>query len=138
MNNENLTWQQGVPTNPLQRIRETFSRTSQDNAQDKWTAFLYAIIVGWNNASFEELKVKHNWTDEDIQMMKEWHESYNNLWNLFVEMQSVKGDFNAIKEKAEKWDALSNEIAACYESESEEQPDLLAIGEIAAQAFDWL
>lgn len=51
------------------------------------------------------------------------------------------------KIKADKWDALSNEIAKCYCNEDgeydEDNPeiedaDLGTIGEIAASAFGWL
>ncbi|MGN6435965.1 MAG: hypothetical protein ACTHMM_05500 [Agriterribacter sp.] len=53
------------------------------------------------------------------------------------------------KTKAEKWDALRNEIAACYVKPDESNPDefvenddpnvdLGTIGEIAASAFGWL
>lgn len=51
------------------------------------------------------------------------------------------------KEKAAKWDDLSDQIAACYGKEDEDgdweenddpNTDLCTIGEIAATAFGWL
>ena len=54
---------------------------------------------------------------------------------------------NQWKAKAEKWDTLSERIAACYVKENEkgelvenndDNIDLLTIGEIAASAFGWI
>jgi hypothetical protein len=74
-----------VTTNPLQKMREVFAFTSKDCSEDKLIAFLYAIVMGWDDDCYEELKSKHNWSDEYINVQKEWHKNYNKAWNLFIE-----------------------------------------------------
>lgn len=90
MNDNELKWQTRnemptTPTNPLQRMRETFALTSRDCSEDKMIAFLYGIVMGWDDAAYDELKLKHNWSDEDVRLQKDWHKNYNKAWNLFME-----------------------------------------------------
>ena len=73
------------PTNPLQRIAETFAFASDDLGADKRMAFLYAIVLGWDDASYRELQPKHNWSDEDVVMMKNWHKEYCRAWVKYME-----------------------------------------------------
>lgn len=52
-------------------------------------------------------------------------------------------EMNEMMDKANKWDALDKEIAACYIDENgdeieDESIDLGTIGEIAAIVFGWL
>jgi len=68
------------PTNPLQRLRETLSFTSRDCGDDKMVAFMYAIINGWDNGSYQELSDKHGWSAVDIDRMKEWCHQYERAW----------------------------------------------------------
>lgn len=76
------------PTNPLQRLRETFAFTSRDCGEDKMIAFMYGIIMGWDDDSYSELKEQHNWSDKDIELQKMWHKNYNEAWNLFIQNQT--------------------------------------------------
>lgn len=89
MKDKDLKWQtrdeMEVPTNPLQRMRETFAFASRDCAEDKMIAFLYGVVMGWDDESYDELKDKHKWTDEDVRMQKDWHKNYNKAWNLLVD-----------------------------------------------------
>jgi hypothetical protein len=74
-----------IPTNPLQKLRETMCFTSRDVGEDKMIAFMYAIIVGWNDEAYEDLRKTHNWSDRDIALQKEWHLNYKKAWNLYME-----------------------------------------------------
>lgn len=78
-----------TPTNPLQRIYETLTSTSRDCSEDKMIAFLYGIIVGWEDA-YPELQEKHNWSDDDVRLQKQWHEEYKKAWNLYMEALTKK------------------------------------------------
>jgi len=84
-----LKWQtrdeMDYPTNPLQKLAETLTGTSQDCGEDKMIAFLYGVIVGWSDASYAELKEKHNWSDESVLLQKMWHSNYNKAWELFIQ-----------------------------------------------------
>lgn len=87
--NDNLIWQTRdefpVTTNPLQKLNEIFAFTSRDCSEDKMIACMYGIISGWDDASYEELKLKHNWSDDDVKWQKLWHENYKKAWNAFME-----------------------------------------------------
>lgn len=84
--------QMPIPTNALQKLVEIFSFTSRDCSEDKMMACLYGIIAGWDDESYNKLKEKHKWSDEDIQMQKLWHQNYNKAWNLFMENELKKSD----------------------------------------------
>lgn len=50
-------------------------------------------------------------------------------------------EYNALKAKADKWDALDNKLAEIYGSgddDNEQERDLCDIGEIAATEFGYL
>ena len=73
-----------ITTNPLQKLTEIFAFTSRDCSEDKMIACMYGIIMGWNDESYEELKLKHGWSDKDINLQKMWHENYKKSWNAFI------------------------------------------------------
>lgn len=84
-----LIWTQKVKPNdttpnPLQRLHEAMVFTSDDLSLKKRDAFMYAIIVGWDDAAYNELKITHNWSDKDVRQMKDWHHAYKKAWNLFM------------------------------------------------------
>lgn len=85
---EKLKWQtrdeMPTPTNALQELNEILTRTSRDVSEDKMIACIYGIVVGWDDASYAELKQKHHWTDDNIKIQKTLHENYKKAWNLFM------------------------------------------------------
>lgn len=86
---DKLKWQtrdeMPAPTNALQELREILTRTSRSVSTDKMIACMYGIIVGWDDGSYDELKVLHNWTDEQIEHQKLLHENYKKAWGLFMD-----------------------------------------------------
>lgn len=86
---ETLKWQTRedfpVTTNPLQRLNEIFAFTSKDCSEDKMIACMYGIVMGWDDDAYAELRIKHNWSDDDIKWQKLWHQNYNKTWNLYME-----------------------------------------------------
>lgn len=77
----------------------------------------------------------HNWV---ISAMKEY---------AAQEVAEKEGQANTWKEKARRWDLLSEKIQECYgkendegewEESTDENTDLCTIGEIAAAAFGWI
>jgi hypothetical protein len=86
--NTELKWQtrdeMETPTNPLQRLHETFAFTSRDCSEDKMIAFMYGVVMGWDDASYAELQPKHNWSDKDVELQKMWHKNYQKAWELFM------------------------------------------------------
>jgi len=94
MDDDNVKWQTRdefpVTTNPLQKLQEIFAFTSRDCSDDRMIACMYGIISGWDDASYAELQIKHNWSDKDVEFQKMWHENYNKAWNLFIEDYEAK------------------------------------------------
>lgn len=86
--NTDLKWQtrdeMEIPTNPLQKLQEVFAFTSRDCSEDKMIAFIYGVVMGWDDDSYAEIKDKHNWTDKDIKLQKMWHKNYQKAWELFM------------------------------------------------------
>lgn len=85
---EDIKWQtrdeMKLPTNPLQKLLEVFTFTSRDCSEDKMIAFMYGVISGWDDDSYAELKVQHNWSDKDVELQKAWHIEYKKAWNLYM------------------------------------------------------
>lgn len=85
---DNLIWQTRnefpVPTNPLQKLNEILAFTSRDCSEDEMIACMYGIISGWDDDSYEELKIKHGWSDNTVEWQKLWHENYKKAWNAFM------------------------------------------------------
>lgn len=72
-----------APSNPLQELQEILARTSRDVSEDKMLSCLYGIIMGWDDASYDELSKKYGWTAEQIQAQKAWHDEYKKAWRLY-------------------------------------------------------
>lgn len=88
MKDNDLIWQSrdemDAPTNPLQSLRESYTRTSKDMAESKFDAWTYGIIAGWDDESYKELSVKHGWSDKQVSYNKLLHQNYLKAWNLFM------------------------------------------------------
>lgn len=93
MDKSKLIWQtrneMEFPTNALQRLQETFVFTSRDCSEDKMIAFMYGIVMGWDDESYSELQPKHNWSNKDIELQKMWHKNYKKAWQLFMNEESI-------------------------------------------------
>lgn len=86
MKQEKLYWQrESCPSNALQALVESFSKTSKDFGCNKFDAWVYGIICGWDDASYKELAAIHNWSNDQIEYNKLLHANYNNAWNLFIQ-----------------------------------------------------
>ena len=56
-------------------------------------------------------------------------------------MEISQEEYNSLKSKSDKWDALDNKLAEIYgegDDDNEQETDLGDIGEIAATAFGYL
>lgn len=83
-----------APTNPLQALYESFTRTSKDMGENKFDAWNYGVIIGWDDA-YKELAIKHNWSKEQVEYNKLLHENFNKAWNLFMDYISNNADKKA-------------------------------------------
>jgi len=75
-------------TNPLQALAESLSRTSKDMSSTKFDAWLYGIILGWDDEAYEELAQLYNWSKKNIEYNKSLHQNYIDAWNLWMQKQN--------------------------------------------------
>lgn len=75
----------GPTENPLQALVLSICKSPKDFGEQKFDAYLYGVIVGWGDESYEELKVRHNWSEETVKYQKLLHQNYIKAWNLLTE-----------------------------------------------------
>ncbi len=94
MDIHDLEWQtrgeMPFPTNPLQALLEILASSSSNTAENKMLACIYGICVGWDEASYTQLKKAHSWTDEQVERQVFLHERYKEAWMLFMENEEKK------------------------------------------------
>lgn len=73
-----------LPENPLEAIRNAIVFSSKDMGEDKRDAWIYGIVVGWDDESYKELAVKHGWNKEAVDRNKRLHEKYQKCW-LYIQ-----------------------------------------------------
>lgn len=78
------TADEGSPENPLQALTMSICNSSKDFAEHKFDAYLYGIIVGWDDDAYEVLKGQHGWSDDVIKYQKLLHQNYIKAWNLLT------------------------------------------------------
>lgn len=86
--NKDLRWQtrddMPAPDNALQALVESYSRSAKDMGAKKFDAWVYGIICGWDDASYAELSVKHDWTPDVVAYNKLLHENYKRAWSAYM------------------------------------------------------
>ena len=87
-----------VPSNPLQGLSEMLSTTSRDCGEDRLIAAIYGVVCGWDDESYKQLAVQHNWSKENINVLKMWHKNFNECWNLFYDKEQNKITLEKLKE----------------------------------------
>ena len=70
---------EGYPNNPLKSLRNTVVFGAKDWSVDKRDAWIYGIIVGWNDESLENLAKKYHWSPEHIQRLKRLNARFKQL-----------------------------------------------------------
>lgn len=58
----------------LVSIMDTMLADERDWARDDTDAWVYGILWGWDDDSYEDLKALHNWTDEECTLNALLHE----------------------------------------------------------------
>lgn len=75
----------GPPENPIQALVMSICRSSKDYGENKFDAYLYGVIVGWDKDAYNQLKKKHGWSDEQIEYQITLHQNLIKAWNLLTE-----------------------------------------------------
>ena len=66
-------------TNPLEYIECIIAFDSLDWSVDSRHAAIYAIVFGWDDESYTELKSRFKWSDEAEKRLKKFHEEWERL-----------------------------------------------------------
>ena len=61
---------------PLESIDCTLAFASKDWAVDKNDAWIYGIVVGWDDEALLELKEKFGWTNSTVDRLKALHSKF--------------------------------------------------------------
>ena len=65
--------------NPLEVIHDTIVFDSKDYGQSKKDITLYAIAVGWDDASYQEFMDRGKLTQDAVDYLKTLHKQYKEL-----------------------------------------------------------
>ena len=94
MEENDLLWQSrdemDKPTNALQSLLESYTMTAKDMSENKFDAWVYGIIAGWDDDCYAELAQSHNWRPEQVAYNKMLHANYNEAWKLWMEKHGGK------------------------------------------------
>ncbi len=52
----------------LESLRKTIASDVADWAADKRMAWIYAILMGWDDEAMDEVAKKHKWKSEDVAL----------------------------------------------------------------------
>ena len=79
MNNENQINSHRYSTDPLESLRNTIVFGAKDWSEHKRDAWIYGIVVGWNDESLSELSIKYRWSEEHVQRLKQLNQAFKRL-----------------------------------------------------------
>ncbi|MCR5629922.1 hypothetical protein [Eubacterium sp.] len=67
-----------IDTNCLKSIQMAIAFDVRDWCEDRRSAWIYGIVLGWDEA-LEEVKTKFRWTDEDVKKLNKYHNEWCRL-----------------------------------------------------------
>lgn len=59
----------------LESVKRSLTFHPMDMSSDKRMAWIYGILVGWDEASLAEMAKKHGWAPDDVQKLEEHHKA---------------------------------------------------------------
>lgn len=68
--------------NPLTSLSHCIAFDSRDWSLSRRDAWIYAIVIGWDNDSLNELADKFHWDDYHVERLKRLHDRYKQLEDL--------------------------------------------------------
>lgn len=71
--------------NCFESLRNTMVFSSQDWSVAPDFAWIYGIVVGWNDESFAELRKKFRWSESECNRLKQLHCDYEVVSHAFRE-----------------------------------------------------
>ena len=64
------------PENPLESIANAMAFSVSDWSLEKRDAWIYGIVLGWDDAAMKEMQQKFGWPDSECQRLNRMHERF--------------------------------------------------------------
>lgn len=61
---------------PFESLHDTIVFSSKDWSLCKTDAWIYGVIVGWDEDALKEIKKDFNWSDDIADRLKQLHEAF--------------------------------------------------------------
>lgn len=68
-----------LPTCPKESLKNELAFDVRDWSECRRDAWIYGIVLGWDEKSFAELKVKFGWDDSEATRLKQLHSDFEML-----------------------------------------------------------
>jgi len=59
----------------MESLQNTIAFDVADWAADKRMAWIYAILMGWDDEAMDEVAKKHKWKSEDVARLRRYHQA---------------------------------------------------------------
>jgi len=59
----------------MESLQNTIASDVADWAADKRMAWIYAILMGWDDEAMDEVAKKHKWKSEDVARLRRYHQA---------------------------------------------------------------
>jgi hypothetical protein len=65
--------------NAIQSLHTALACSTRDMSKDKLDAWVYGIVVGWDDDTLAELSKLHGWEESTIQRLIKLHNGFDKL-----------------------------------------------------------
>lgn len=84
--------------NPLESIATAIAFSPRDWSSNHRDAWIYGIVLGWDEDDLEELKKRYSWTNETVARLKFLHDEYKIKKNKNEELDRYRKTLEEIEE----------------------------------------
>lgn len=64
---------------PLASLESVISFSAKDWSIERSDAWVYGVVLGWDDDSLKELSLKFRWNNEDVTRLKMLHRNFKGL-----------------------------------------------------------
>jgi len=68
----------------MESLQNTIASDVADWAADKRMAWIYAILMGWDDEAMDEVAKKHKWKSEDVARLRRYHQALAALRSIWL------------------------------------------------------
>jgi hypothetical protein len=70
------------PENIFESLENCVAHHVRDWSLNKRDAWIFGIVCGWDDESFEELVERHKWTPEAVERLKKLHANFKGYLHM--------------------------------------------------------